>query len=77
MTLKWTLSTIPVPRDTYLSSEPNSNPIQLPNSLHYEWSIKALSAGKHLMVEKPVVTRAEVALKMHESAEQKGLILLV
>ena len=57
-------------------SEQNSNLSQLPNSLHYEWTIKALSAGKHILVEKPIVTRTEEALKMHELAEQKGLVLL-
>ncbi|KIM36878.1 hypothetical protein M413DRAFT_31275 [Hebeloma cylindrosporum] len=50
--------------------------IPLPNSLHYEWTIKALSAGKHVLVEKPISTRAEEVLKMHELAEQKGLVLL-
>jgi predicted dehydrogenase len=28
------------------------------------------------LVEKPMATRAEEALKMHELAEQKGLVLL-
>ncbi|KAF8485634.1 hypothetical protein JB92DRAFT_2760613 [Gautieria morchelliformis] len=48
----------------------------LPNSLHYEWTMRALKAGKHVLVEKPIADTAEEAREMISSAEQKGLVLL-
>ncbi|KIJ62595.1 hypothetical protein HYDPIDRAFT_182652 [Hydnomerulius pinastri MD-312] len=48
----------------------------LPNGLHYEWTMKALAAGKHVLLEKPSGDTAEETRRMFEFADQKGLILL-
>ncbi|PPQ63799.1 hypothetical protein CVT24_009794 [Panaeolus cyanescens] len=48
----------------------------LPNALHYEWTMKALMAGKHVLNEKPSADTAEETRQMFELAEQKGLVLL-
>jgi len=48
----------------------------LPNSLHYEWTIKALNAGKHVLVEKPIADTSAEAQQMVDLAAEKGLVLL-
>ncbi|KAH9844671.1 NAD(P)-binding protein [Teratosphaeria destructans] len=35
--------------------------IGLPNSLHYEWALKAILAGKHVLLEKPACSNATEA----------------
>lgn len=47
----------------------------LPNSLHYEWTIKALEAGKHVLCEKPLASNAKQATEMVKLANEKGLVL--
>jgi predicted dehydrogenase len=47
----------------------------LPNSLHCEWTIAALRAGKHVLCEKPIASNAAEAAKMAKAAETTGLIL--
>ena len=49
---------------------------KLPNMLHFEWTMKALEAGKHVLNEKPSADTAEETRQMFELAERKGLVLL-
>ena len=52
----------------------------LPNGLHYEWSIKALKAGKHVLVEKPVTSNAVEAKALfdfHASLPEKSRPVLL
>lgn len=47
----------------------------LPNSLHCEWTIRALEAGKHVLCEKPLASNAEEARQMSAAAEKSGKVL--
>jgi predicted dehydrogenase len=50
--------------------------IALPNALHFEWTIRALHAGKHVLCEKPLAVRAEQAKEMFATAEREGKRLI-
>ena len=46
--------------------------ISLPNTMHREWSIQALEAGKHVICEKPFSRRAEDVEAAFDAAERAG-----
>src|SRR5438067_915200 len=50
--------------------------IPLPNSLHAEWSTKALKAGKHVLCEKPLAVTAEEGLTMVQASRESGMLLM-
>src|ERR1700684_3075547 len=47
----------------------------LPNSLHCEWSVAALRAGKHVLCEKPLASNEAEAERMARAADESGKIL--
>lgn len=47
----------------------------LPNSLHADWSIRAMAAGKHVLCEKPLAATAAEARAMFAAARQHGVRL--
>ncbi|KAF9204662.1 hypothetical protein BGZ49_005011 [Haplosporangium sp. Z 27] len=48
----------------------------LPNGLHFEWTKKALEAGKHVLLEKPAASNAQQTQELFALAKEKNLILL-
>ncbi len=50
--------------------------IPLPNSLHAEWAIKALRAGKHVLCEKPLAITADEGMTMAQAARDTGMLLM-
>ncbi len=46
-----------------------------PNYAHYEITMAALKAGKHVMCEKPVTVNYELSKEMADEAEKQGKIL--
>ena len=49
--------------------------IPLPNSLHMEWTMRALAAGKHVLCEKPLSRRAHEVEQAFDLADREGLVL--
>ncbi|KAJ5802193.1 oxidoreductase [Penicillium pulvis] len=56
---------VPEVKDSYqdMLDDPNIDAIfiPLPNSLHFEWSVKSIRAGKHVLLEKPSTSNSSEA----------------
>jgi predicted dehydrogenase len=50
--------------------------VALPNSMHHEWTIKALRAGKHVLCEKPLAVTERQGREMFEAARLGGRVLV-
>ena len=50
--------------------------ISLPNSMHVDWSVRALEAGKHVLCEKPLSRHPQDVERAFDAAEKAGRILM-
>jgi predicted dehydrogenase len=49
--------------------------VALPNSMHVEWSVRALRAGKHVLCEKPLSRHPDEVERAFDAADEAGLVL--
>ena len=51
--------------------------IATPVSTHYDLALKALQAGKHVLVEKPLTATSDQAMRLIDEANRRNLVLMV
>lgn len=49
--------------------------IPLPTSQHVEWALKAIQAGKHTLVEKPLALKASEITKLIKARDKYGVVV--
>jgi UDP-N-acetylglucosamine 3-dehydrogenase len=63
--------------DMLARERPDAVGIFTPNNLHCEFTVKALNAGAHVLVEKPMALTAADARKMVDAAAKSDRVLMV
>ncbi|MCK1712903.1 MULTISPECIES: Gfo/Idh/MocA family oxidoreductase [unclassified Bradyrhizobium] len=71
------LMTTCVYEDLIKNPEIDAVVIATPVHTHYELALAALKAGKHVLVEKPLASSAEMARRLIDEADRRGLTLMV
>lgn len=70
---------VPRAHDSYeaLLADPDVEAVYvaLPNSLHVEWSLRAIEAGRHVLCEKPLSRRPDDVARAFDAAERSGVVL--
>jgi predicted dehydrogenase len=63
--------------DVYADSAVDAVVIATPVSTHFELAMRAIQAGKHVLVTKPMTADPEQAVQLIEAADQAGVTLMV
>ncbi len=61
--------------DLLADAEVDAVYISLPNSLHHEWTLRSLAAGKHVLCEKPYTRHPDEVVNAFDAADRAGLVL--
>ena len=64
-------------RDLFQNPEIDAIAISTPVSTHFDLALQALRAGKHVLVEKPLTSSSEDALRLMDEADKRKLLLMV
>jgi predicted dehydrogenase len=64
-------------RDILADPDVDAVVVATPVSSHFDIAMRALQAGKHVLVTKPITTSSEQTARLIEAAEQRGLVLMV
>ena len=64
-------------RDVLSDPDVDAVIVATPVSAHFDIAMRALQAGKHVLVTKPITADSEQARQLIEAAEQRGLVLMV
>ncbi len=71
---------IPVVHDSYadLIADPDIDAVYnpLPNALHGPWTLAAITAGKHVLCEKPFASNGGEAREVAAAARESGLVVM-
>ncbi|BCJ99417.1 Gfo/Idh/MocA family protein [Anaerocolumna chitinilytica] len=71
----YNLKEVYIDYNLFLKSTIDTVYVAVPNSLHYEYTKKALEAGKNVILEKPITSTYEEAMLLNNLAREKKLFL--
>jgi len=69
--------TTPNPDELIDAPDVDAVAIATPVSTHFDLSLQALRAGKHVLVEKPLAANSEQAMRLIDEADRRRLTLMV
>jgi predicted dehydrogenase len=65
------------PQDLYGDSQIHAIAIATPVSTHFDLAMRALHAGKHVLITKPLAANSEQVCRLLDEAERRNLVLMV